>query len=313
MIDVEDAKRAADGTRPTEEIRSTGRTWIDALRLHQWAKNLLIFVPLLAAHRFSEIDLLVTALFAFVAFGMCASAVYVVNDLADLAADRRHPRKRMRPFARGRLRTKQGVTAALLLCIGGLTLATVLVSPGFAGILVLYLAITTAYSLYLKRIILVDVLVLAGLYSLRLFAGAVATEIVLSPWLLAFSTFLFFSLALVKRYAELIYMESIGREPDFGRAYVTGDKELLRGLGTAAGVSAVLVLALYVNSEIVAGLYDRPALLWLVCPPLLYWISRMWLTAHRREMHDDPIVFTIKDPASYLVGLIVVAIVVLAI
>lgn len=312
MIDAEKANSVAKGRTSAGELVSTGRTWIRALRLHQWAKNLLIFVPLFAAHRFMEPGLLVTALVAFVAFGMCASAVYVFNDLTDLAADRRHPRKRMRPFASGRLTTNQGIAAALPLCVGGLTLAIALVSSSFAGVLLLYMAITTAYSLYLKRILLVDVLVLAGLYSMRLFAGAVATGIVLSPWLLAFSTFLFFSLALVKRYAELIYMESIGREPDFGRAYVTGDKDLLRGLGTAAGVSAVLVLALYVNSEIVAGLYDRPALLWLVCPPLLYWISRMWLAAHRGDMHDDPIVFTIKDRASYLVGLLVLVIVVLS-
>lgn len=305
------------GTRPSVLTReaSTDRRWpwIRALRLHQWAKNLLIFVPLFAAHRFGELDLLLTTILAFVAFGMCASAVYVVNDLSDLSADRRHPRKRMRPFARGRLSVRQGMIAALLLAAGALVLSMATLSAAFVALLVLYLAITTAYSLYLKRILLVDVLILAGLYSMRLFAGAVATDIPLSPWLLAFSTFLFFSLALVKRYAELIYLESQEGDPDFGRAYETGDKELLRGLGTASGVAAVLVMALYVNSGLVVELYSRPALLWFVCPPLLYWIARMWLIAHRGTMHDDPIVFTIRDPASYVVGIIVMLVIALSI
>lgn len=281
---------------------SSVKTWVKALRLHQWAKNLLIFVPLLAAHRFGSLDVLITSTLAFAAFGLCASAVYVLNDLSDLEVDRRHPRKRLRAFARGRLSPEQGRVAALLLMAAGLGLAVVLLPLEFLALLLLYLAVTTAYSLYLKRIILVDVILLAGLYSMRLFAGAVVTDITLSPWLLAFSTFLFLSLALVKRYAELISMEAMAGEPDFGRAYRTSDRDLLRSLGTASGLSAVLVLALYINSDLVVELYRRPDLLWLVCPPLLYWISRMWLVAHRGGMHDDPIVFTIKDPASYAVG-----------
>ncbi len=286
--------------------------WLRALRLHQWSKNLLILVPTLAAHRFMEMDLMAAAVLGFVAFSMCASAVYVVNDLVDVSADRRHPQKRMRPFARGALSSKEGAFAAAVFAAIGLLLAGALLPAAFVAVLVVYLGLTTAYSLYLKGILLVDVLVLAGLYSLRLFAGSVVTGIELSPWLLAFSSFLFFSLALMKRYAEVILVESIGIEPNFGRAYVSSDKDLLRALGTSAGISAVLVLALYVNSELVVQLYSRPQWLWLVCPPLLYWIGRMWLKAHRGEMHDDPIVFTIKDGASWAVGVVIALIFTLA-
>ncbi|MDX1547198.1 MAG: UbiA family prenyltransferase [Rhodothermales bacterium] len=288
-------------------------TWARALRLHQWVKNLLIGVPLLVGHRFGEVDLLLAVLLAFVAFGLCASGVYVLNDLVDLEADRRHARKRWRPFAQGSLPIQHGVAAIPLLVLSGLGLAFGLLPATFGGILLLYLAITTAYSFYLKRVLLVDVVVLAGLYAIRLFAGGVVAGIALSPWLLAFSIFIFFSLALMKRYAELVLMQRERTAEARGRGYRADDGDLLRSLGTASGLVAVLVLALYINSDQVVSMYSRPELLWLVGPPLLYWISRMWMVAHRGGMHDDPIVYTIKDRVSYLVGGTIVLVIALSI
>jgi 4-hydroxybenzoate polyprenyltransferase len=239
----------------------------------------------------------------FLAFCLCASGVYVLNDLCDLDADRQHPGKRARPFAAGALPLQVGLLAVPILLAGGGFLACRL-AWGFAAVLALYLAVATAYSCGLKRIALVDVFCLAGLYTIRLVAGHEATGVAYSSWLLVFSMFIFLSLALVKRFVELDAGRAREKPSIKGRGYVEGDTQLVAALGSASGFMAVLVLALYVNSVDVKALYHRPMLLLLVCPLLLYWISRVWLIAHRSQMHDDPTVFALKDPVSYAVGVL---------
>jgi 4-hydroxybenzoate polyprenyltransferase len=294
------ARAAAEIETVIENERAGLRDYLKALRLHQWSKNVLVFVPLIAAHRAGEIPLLLQAVFAFLAFGLCASSVYLLNDLLDLPADRAHPRKRARPFAAGTIPILHGVALIplLLLASAGLTL---LLPPLFAATLALYYLSTLAYSLSLKRLVLVDVLLLAGLYTVRVLAGAAAVVVTPSFWLLAFSIFLFLSLALAKRHAELKVLLKQGTEKSRGRGYHAADIDALMSLGSAAGYMAVLVLALYINSPTVRDLYHRPEVIWLLCPLLLYWISRVWLGAHRGKLHDDPVVFAFKDHVSRLV------------
>ena len=276
------------------------RGWLRALRLHQWLKNLLVFLPLLASHRFLEAGAVLAALGAFLAFGLCASGVYLLNDLLDLPSDRRHPRKRSRPFAAGELPLLHGLLAAPLLTVAAFALAFA-VSPWFAAALGAYFAATLAYSFWLKRVVMVDVVLLAGLYTVRIIAGAAAIGVALSFWLLAFSMFLFLSLAMLKRYTELQAMLGEGRSGASGRGYAVEDLPLLQSLGASAGYCAVLVLALYINSPESLALYARPQVLWLICPLLLYWMSRVWVVAHRGGMHDDPVVFAARDRVSQVV------------
>lgn len=273
-------------------------TWLRGLRLYHWPKNLLVFLPLLGAHAFADWAALTAATLAFVAFGLCASSIYVINDLIDLESDRRHARKRHRPFAAGVLSVPQGLAVATLLLVAAFTLALAGVNLAFAGWLGVYLATTASYSLWLKRKMLVDSLVLATLYTLRLLAGAAATGIASGFWLLAFSLFLFLSLALVKRYSELRETFRQGRARTPGRDYVVEDLALVETLGVASGFSAVMVLALYINGDTVARLYPHQEAIWLSVPVLLYWISRVWLKAHRGELEDDPVVFALSDPLS---------------
>jgi len=279
---------------------SQAALWLRALRLQQWVKNLLIFLPLLLAHRIGEWDLLFRSLLAFFAFGFAASAGYIVNDLLDLEADRAHPRKRHRPFASGELSSAAGLVVAPLLLAAGMTLALFLPGGALAA-LGAYLLLTTTYSLLLKQVALLDMLALAALYTLRIFAGSLATGVPVSEWLLAFSIFVFLSLAAVKRYSEVLRLR---RESDVvarvaGRGYYPGDLELIRPLGLSSGMIAVLVLALYINSATVTRLYSRPALLWLIGPLLWFWISRVWLLAHRGEMKEDPVFFAVRDPVTW--------------
>jgi 4-hydroxybenzoate polyprenyltransferase/phosphoserine phosphatase len=276
------------------------RDWVRALRLHQWAKNLLLFAPLAASHRLHEPGALAACLIAFLLFGLCASGGYLVNDLLDLDADRAHPRKKERPFAAGRLPLLHGMMVAAVLIVGALALAWLVLPAAFALCVLFYLAMTFWYSLALKRIAMVDVLSLAGLYTVRVVAGGAAVAVVPSFWLLAFSMFLFLSLAAAKRYAELRSMLDAGRNTAAGRGYSVEDLPLLHASGTAAGYLAVLVLALYVNSG-AALLYATPQLMWLLCPLLLYWINRIWLKTFRGQMHDDPVVFALTDRPSVLV------------
>lgn len=272
------------------------KPYVEALRLHQWLKNVLVFVPLVMAHRFFEPDLIARNLIAFLAFGLCASSVYLLNDLMDLSADRHHPRKRERPFAAGEVSLLFGLYASPWLLGISLLISSVL-PPYFLWMLVVYYLLNLAYSFYFKQVALLDVILLAGLYTMRIMAGSAAVDTWPSSWLLAFSTFIFLSLALVKRYDELVIMHA-----ETGKVRVRGyqiiDKELLASMGSGSGYVAVLVLAIYISSGKAETLYARYQVIWFLCPLLLYWISYVWLVAHRGAMVDDPLVFTLKDRIS---------------
>jgi 4-hydroxybenzoate polyprenyltransferase len=275
--------------------------WRRVLRVHQWMKNLLLFIPMLAAHQITDPATMAALLMAFIAFSLCASTVYIANDLLDLESDRQHPRKCKRPFASGAVPAWMGVALAPLLLAASLLLAWY-VGPGFLAWLVVYFVLTCAYSFGLKRLMLVDCLTLAVLYTLRIVAGAAAAHNVLSFWLLAFSVFLFLSLAFVKRYAELhVQMES-GKDKVHGRGYFTSDAPLVQMLGVTSGYASAVVLALYLNSDAVLQLYLTPEAVWGTVPVLLFWVSWIWMKAHRGEMHDDPLVFAVKDKASLVAG-----------
>jgi len=292
-------------------VFSTPVTWLKqvakALRVHQWAKNVLVFVPVIASHQLTNGRLLLQAGLAFFSFSLCASSVYIVNDCLDLESDRRHPRKRNRPFASGSLSIPFGLTLAAACLIGGVLLAFALPRL-FLLVLVGYLALTTAYSFYLKQFVLLDVIVLAQLYTVRVYGGGAATGVAPSHWLLTFSLFLFLSLALVKRFTELRLMSQAEGEGLPGRGYWVTDLEYISSIGTASGLLAVLVLALYISSKEVLLLYTHADVLWLVCPVMLYWISRVWMLAYRNRMDDDPVVFAVKDPKSYAMAAVIGAI-----
>jgi 4-hydroxybenzoate polyprenyltransferase len=304
----------ARGMRATREFIERPhplRSLLKAVRVHQWAKNLLIFVPLLLSHALSASKLM-TALAAFFCFSLTASAAYIFNDLLDIEADRRHPRKRLRPFASGDLSAFAGIgisVAFLVLGLGGGRL----LHGGFYAWLLFYLATTLAYSSYLKRIALVDVLVLSGLYTLRLLAGGAASHTHISHWLAGFSIFLFLSLAFVKRFAELENLRSSGAPPKNGRGYLVADIEQLRSFGTASAFAAVVVFANYISGRDVVALYHHPRHLWLIMPLMILWLSRMWLRASRGTLNEDPVVFALTDRMSLLIGAAVVVIALLAI
>lgn len=273
-----------------------------ALRVHQWAKNALVIVPLLAAHRLSELPVLIDGALAFLAFSLCASSVYLLNDMLDLEADRQHHSKCNRPFAAGRLSLVFGLLAAPALLVGALLISCLLPAK-FLLVLAVYYAATLLYSFGLKKVVMVDVLALAGLYTIRIVAGSAAMAIPLSFWLLMFATFIFLSLAIVKRYAELFVMRQQGKLKAKGRGYQVEDISLLQSLGAASGYLSILVLALYLNSPDIAKLYAQPKIAWGLVPIMLYWISRIWMETHRGNMHDDPLVYALKDRISLLTGL----------
>ncbi len=270
---------------------------LQALRPHQWAKNLLVFLPLVGAHRLGDRAALRDALLAFLAFDLVASAAYVVNDLRDLDADRAHPEKRLRPFASGALAPWHGAVLVALLLAAGAAIAALLPTM-FALLLAGYLVTSLAYSFGLKRQVALDVLLLAGLYTARMFAGGFATGVPVSEWLASFAMFLFLSLAFAKRASELVRVERALP----GRGYRPEDAQVVFSMGIAAGYLSVLVLALYVSSQDVRRLYARPAWLWAICPLLLYWVSRLWVRARRGEVHHDPLVFALRDPVTWAVG-----------
>jgi 4-hydroxybenzoate polyprenyltransferase/phosphoserine phosphatase len=299
----------ARGIKPAQEFierKPALQSLLKAVRLHQWAKNLLIFVPLFLSHALT-VGKLLTSLAAFCCFSLTASAAYILNDLLDIEADRRHPRKRMRPFASGDLSAFAGVcivTAFLLLALLGGRLL-----PGdFFAWLLIYLATTLTYSIYLKRIALVDVLALSGLYILRLLAGGAATLTPISHWLAGFSMFLFLSLAIVKRFAELENLRASNSTPRNGRGYMLADMEQLRSFGTASAYAAVVVFAIYISGEDVVKLYRQPRLLWLIVPLMILWLNRVWLLASRGELDEDPVAFALTDRMSQLMGVAVVVI-----
>lgn len=313
-----DLRRAVEGLAvPVEHIApaATGPArhlgaLFKALRPHQWLKNLLIFLPMVLAHKITG-GAFGLALLAFLAFSLTASSVYLLNDLLDLDADRAHPRKCKRPFAAGTLPLMWGTVLAPGLLVAGLVLAG-LVSWAFLGVMVLYYVLTTAYSFSLKRMLVLDICTLAGLYTMRIIAGGVATQTPLSVWLLAFSTFFFFSLAAVKRQAELVSNAATGAEKAAGRGYETTDLPFVANMAVSSGYVSVLVLALYVNSDAVQRLYSIAAPLWGICFVLLYWISRMVLITHRGQMHDDPVVYAITDRVSQLCAIAIVTLAFLA-
>jgi 4-hydroxybenzoate polyprenyltransferase/phosphoserine phosphatase len=276
--------------------RPSVRTWAKALRVHQYAKNTLLFVPALTSHTFEPLKLLLVLL-GVIAFSAAASAVYLLNDLFDIGADRGHPTKRNRPFARGSLRWQEGVIAIALLTAGALALG-LLLSLKFAAVLFAYMVVTTSYSLLLKRKMLIDVVVLAMLYTVRVVAGGVLIDAEISKWLLAFSLMIFTSLAIIKRYVELSKRLSDGLPDPRNRNYRKSDLPILSALAAATAANAVTIFALYISSETVAAMYSRPLFLWLICPLLLYFLGRALMLAHRGEMHDDPIVFALSDPVS---------------
>jgi len=294
---------------------STTSRWtalLRQLRPHQWAKNLLVLMPLLAAHKVDEVHLDLIALLAFIVFSLCASSVYVLNDLLDLEADRSHPRKSKRPFAAGDLPLAVGLVLAPALLIAAAGMSAFLPAR-FCMVVATYYAATLAYSFSLKGLVLIDALSLAGLYTLRIIAGAAAVSVALSFWMLLFSVLLFLSLAFVKRFAELESLRRQQRLRTAGRGYRVDDLPALQSLGAAAGYLSALVLALYVNSPDIQALYRQPKVIWALCILLLYWVSRIWLTAQRGQMHDDPVVYALRDRESLAVGLIAVVTIALAV
>lgn len=289
------------------------KTLARALRVHQWVKNILVFVPIAAAHKFTEPLWFLQAMLAFVAFNLCASGGYLCNDLLDLEADRQHAHKRQRPLASGILPIKHALGWALGLIATAFILAIYFLPLYFSLTLLLYYVLTLAYSFKLKQWVMIDVIALAALYTLRIIAGAFAVEAALTFWILAFSMFIFLSLALVKRHAELWHARRRGvAEKTVGRGYYPHDLELLVSLGSAAGYMAVLVLALYIQDNSTKTLYAHPSVIWLACPLLLFWVSRLWLLTHRGQVHEDPVLFAVKDKVSCIVGVLFILVFFLA-
>jgi 4-hydroxybenzoate polyprenyltransferase len=290
------------------------RDVVRALRPYQWVKNLLLFVPIVMSHQLRDTPRLMHVAIGFVAFCLCASASYVLNDLWDREHDRHHPVKRQRPFAAGRLSSGIGVVMILVLFAAGLALAIVLLPVKFVAMLLLYVAITTVYSLWLKKKLLLDVFFLAGLYTHRVLSGGQAAEVEVSKWLLAFCIFFFLSLAFAKRYAELLRLQDEESGAQIrGRAYRIEDLEIITAVGPASGYLSVLVLALYVNqSDLVGKLYRSPSVLWLLCPVMLYWITRVWFLARRHKLTEDPILFAIKDKVSMMAVAVILLLLVIA-
>jgi 4-hydroxybenzoate polyprenyltransferase len=281
-------------------IPLTVRLWIKSFRIHQWAKNALIFLPALLSHKILQPQVLINSALAFLAFSLCASSAYIVNDLLDLTADRRHPRKRSRPFADGSLRARSGFVVSLVLLCVAIILALV-VGYRFTAVLCGYYLLTWAYSLRLKHVALLDVMTLAALYTLRIIAGCSATSIPLSFWLLAFSIFVFLSLGISKRYTEIKGAMESGHGAVSDRGYSGDDLPFLLSAGVAAGYCTVVVMAFYINSEDSLMLYLHRKPLWIVCPMLLFWISRIWLLTARGKMPDDPVLFALRDRSSWCV------------
>ena len=306
------AERRGNVERVFDDRAGWVKPCLKALRWHQWAKNLLVFVPLVMTHRVTEWDLLAQAGWAFAAFCLCASSVYLLNDLLDAPDDRRHPSKADRPFAAGTIPISAGLALIPLLLAGAFAIAAYL-PPNFIRLLALYYGLTLAYSLALRRRVLIDVLTLVGLYLLRIIAGAAAVLVVPSFWLLAFSVFVFVSLALLKRFAELREASRRSDAGSGGRGYVAEDLETLSGFGSASAYTSVLVLALYINSDQVAARYTHPELIWLLCPLLLYLLMRLWLLARRGEMLDDPVWFMLTCPHCRVVAALGVGLLYLAI
>lgn len=281
------------------------------IRVHQWVKNILVFVPIVASHQVMQVGLLEKAFYAFISFSFMASAIYVFNDIVDLSADRIHPSKKSRPLASGKLSVGSVTGVGVAIAVAGLWLAYNS-SLDLFKLLFIYAALNLSYSFYLKKQPILDVMLLSSFYALRILAGGYATDIPPSPWLLAFSMFIFTSLALVKRVSELKALTQSQVERASKKDYRVDDLQILNIFGVTTGSLAILVLALYVNNPDVHSLYPSPNWLWLLCACLFYWLARTWLKANRGEIKDDPVVAAIRDPGSYLVFLAAAFIIYLA-
>ena len=294
------ARRDATVVRHFETSGSPLRASLSSLRLHHWSKNLLVFVPVLLAHRMDWLPWR-EALLAFFVFGLCASGLYILNDLLDLHSDRSHPWKRRRPFASGELPLWLGIVTSALL-VGGSLLFSAAVSRRLAAVLLAYSVVTVLYSWKLKTVALLDVFVLAGFYAFRVWAGGVVSATPLSRWFLVFSAFFFLSLAMAKRNSELLHAGELVEEGNSGRGYLLRDRELLTTFGVASCFAAVVILALYTQSADVYPLYHAPSRLLLLCPLVLYWLSRVWLRAVRGELREDPVTFALRDVVSWVLA-----------
>lgn len=309
-------QQAIDPVGDSEASANCGwlRNVVRVIRLHQWAKNLLLFVPLvLTPHELTNASKQMAVALAFVAFSLCASAGYVLNDLMDREADRHHPTKRHRPFASGALSASTGVVLIPALLVASFAIAYLGTDRTFLPFLAIYLIVTVAYSVYLKRQLLIDVFVLAGLYTLRVIAGGAAALIELTAWLLAFSLFIFLSLAFAKRYSELALLAAQDETGSRRRAYRVGDLDLVLILGSTSGYLSVLVLCLYISTDVVRDLYRTVDVLWLLAPVLLYWVSRIWFLAKRGELPGDPVAFAVRDPVSLVTGLLAAGLLAIAV
>jgi 4-hydroxybenzoate polyprenyltransferase/phosphoserine phosphatase len=284
------------------------RAWRKLLRIQQWSKNALVFVAVVTAHHFDALSLLQAAC-AFLAFSLAASSIYILNDLVDIGADRSHPTKKARPLAAGTVSLFHAIGASALLLVAALAVSLLL--PWlFSGILLTYLVLTTAYTFSLKRKMVIDVVTLAALYTIRVLAGAAAISVPVSEWLLGFSILIFTALALIKRYIELAARLDADLPDPKNRNYQKTDLPIVAALAAAASFNAVTLFAIYISSDAVTRLYSHPAALWLICPVLMYWLSRALIMAHRRYIEDDPVAFALRDRnsllAAVLIGIILV-------
>ncbi len=271
-----------------------------AMRPHQWVKNVLVFAPLVLSFQFMDPGLILQAILAFIAFSFSASSLYIINDLVDIESDRLHPKKKNRPFASGNLSKQWGIGQSIVLLIVAITLAVYL-NTEFLLTLIIYSLISAIYSFKLKKIVLLDVSILAVLYTLRIIAGTFAVSLELSYWLIIFSIFIFTSLAMVKRVSELYNLKLQEKQKVEGRGYAVQDREMILALGSASGFVSVLVVALYIHDPLIVQRYSQPEWLWIIVPAFLYWIGRVWIIAHRGEMDEDPVVFALSDKISYAI------------
>lgn len=290
------------------------KSWLKLMRVHQWSKNALMFVPLMLAHQYGNWDVIASTAIAFLCMGLVASATYILNDLSDLDADRQHATKRFRPLASAEISVPGGIAvASVLALLGGV--GAVLLDPLFAATLAVYVALTVAYSLRLKAIALLDVFVLGLLFTLRIMMGVVLLHVPPSPWLMVFSLFFFFSLSMTKRHVEIVRAAERGHVGRIkGRGYLPGDAPMTLGLGLASSTVAVTLLFLYVaNDAYPVGAYKSPQWLWAISPLVFLWTTRIWLKSHRGRLDDDPITFALRDPPSMGLGLAVFACFILAV
>jgi 4-hydroxybenzoate polyprenyltransferase len=298
---------------PTATERSPAGAWLQALRLHHWSKNLFVFVPVLLGHVYTDADKVLSAGAAFLILGVLVSAGYLINDIADLAADRQHESKRHRPLASGRISTSAGITIAIAMIVVAFA-AAVALSRGFAVVLLAYFLLTVSYSLWLKKLALIDVAAIATMLALRIAAGGAVTGIGQSPWLLSFSTAFFLSLALAKRHCEIRQAAFSGAGAIAGRGFHADDWPLTLAFGVSAGLISILIMLLYLaNDAAPSGFYPHQGWLYVVPAAVLIWLMRVWMLSQRRELHDDPVIFALKDPASLAFGVIAALAFVLAV